>query len=126
MLHEWAGLILAEASGAEDVGFARSRLEGIVFAGIGMLWIAWLLRFRRTIFRTEYVLLAVGLLGFGSSVGLDMIFYVLPDLEPASTLRRLFLSLLEEMLKLNGIFFMLAYVWRNGAKVFELRVGNPA
>lgn len=119
MLHEWAGLLMAEAIGADDVGFMRSRLEGVVFAGIGLLWLAWLFGYRRALLRTEYVLLGLGLLAFGASVVLDMSTYVFPQLEPDSPRRRLFLALLEEMLKLAGIFLMLAYTLRMAVDQFR-------
>ena len=125
MLHEWAGLIMAEAINAEDVGFERSRLEAIVFAGIGLLWLAWIARFWRTILRTEYVLLGLGMIAFGASIALDLGGYVFPALEPESVQRRLFLALLEEMMKMTGILLMLAYTWRIGLNRFRSVVGEP-
>lgn len=125
VLHEWAGLLMAEAIGAGEVGFERSRLEAIVFAGIGVLWLVWIARYWRTILRTEFVLLGLGMAAFGSSVAIDLSAYVFPKLEPGTPQRRLVLALLEELLKLAGIFLMLAYALRLGRDRFREIAGRP-
>lgn len=119
MWHEWAGLLIAQAIGADDVGSARSRLEAIVFAIMGAVWIVWLVRFRRTILSTEYLLLLAAFAGFGLSVLIDLSGYVFPALEPETVRMRTTVAILEELLKMTGILFMLAYVVRMAAPVFR-------
>jgi hypothetical protein len=119
MWHEWAGLVMAQAIGAEDVGTARSGLEVVVFAIMGAVWLAWLIRFRKRIMQTEYLLLAVALAALGLSVLVDLAPYVVPSLEPQSFRMQTTIAILEELLKLAGIFLLFAYVLRMAITVIR-------
>jgi hypothetical protein len=71
------------------------KLVFLTYAGIILLW---LIRFHRTIFRTEFVLLGISLLFFGASIAQDIV-----------TLRFINPYLIEDGAKLIGIVSWLAY-----------------
>jgi hypothetical protein len=84
------------------LGFA----EEVVFASYTGLILIYLFAFRSFIFKTEYVLLGMGFLSFGMSVGLDVI-----------TPRGVDLLLLEDGAKLVGIVSWLVYFYRLATSV---------
>jgi len=124
MLHEWAGLLLSETSPAREQDWSRSQLEAVVFAVIGILWLLWLIRFRRVILRTDYLLLAAAILAFGASVAIDLGMYVFPSLDPETLRWQTTVAVLEEMAKLTGIILLFAYTVRMCMGVIHRAMGE--
>jgi hypothetical protein len=122
MFHEWAGLAIAEARGQDEIPGARSRLEGVVFAAYGAAWLAWVRVYWRTIRHTSYILLLLALGGLAMSVALDVGIFFLSELIPDTAWMPTTLAVAEEMLKLTGIFFLLAY----GADTSRKVLHNPS
>lgn len=109
MIHEWFGLRLAWLLQSDDVPSDRQWLESYVFAGYGLTWLGILLVFRQAIARTPWLLLALTLVGFGTSVVFDLSDYIgiIPD--PGSPGQATAYFVIEDMGKLMGSLFGLAY-----------------
>lgn len=109
MFHEWAGLVMAELAGQDDIAAARSRLEGVVFVAYGIAWLGWAAWFRKSIRVTRYVLIVLAFAGLAMSAAVDVGMFLFPSLIPDTAWMPTTLSVMEEMFKLTGIFFLLAY-----------------
>lgn len=72
MVHEIGGYWLALATNAEDVPAQRQVLEGWVFAAMIAAGIAWFVWMRHEIQKSPWPLLLLGILGFGTSVAMDI------------------------------------------------------
>lgn len=125
MFHEWAGLAIAETAGMDDAG-ARSRLEGVVFGAYGLAWLAWIGMFRQTIRHTSFILLLLALGCLAASIAVDVGMFLFPRIIPDTPWMPTTLAVAEEMLKLTGILFLLAYAVdasrRALGNVFERRL----
>lgn len=109
MIHEWVGLRLAWLMKSDDVPRDRQWLESVVFVAYGLAWIAIVVVFWKPILRTPWFLLALTLIGFSTSVVLDV--YAFIDFLPNVTTqtRALAKAVIEDMGKVAGGFFALAY-----------------
>lgn len=109
MIHEWVGLRLAWFIGSENVPRDRQWLESFVFAAYALTWVGTMLVFVREVIRTAWILLALTFVSFGVSVILDL--YTFLDFLPNPTTRgqAVFKETAEEMAKLAGGLFVLAY-----------------
>lgn len=112
MWHEFMGLAMAQAIGADDIATRRSQLEGIVVVVYGVLWVWWILRYWQVVHKTDYLLLLMILGSFGTSGVIDIGAYVVPALDPQALWAETTLAIGEEMVKLLGMFLVLVYVIR--------------
>ena len=109
MIHEWIGLKLAQLTEANDLASARSALEIFVFALYVLAGAYWVWRYRRDIVQSPWPLLALGLLGFAVSIGLDLLPYVSDRFEPNSMVVETTMAVLEDLIKLVGIGGLATY-----------------
>lgn len=109
MIHEYVGLRLAWFIGSEDVPRDRQWLESFVFAAYAMIWVSMVVVFAKRILRTAWILLALTFLGFGISVVLDLWGFIDSLPNPSTPRQVLFISIAEDMAKLAGGLFVLAY-----------------
>ena len=103
LIHEWLGLKLAQLTKASDIASARSALEAIVFASYIAIGAFWVWAYRSSILRGPWPLFALGGLGFGGSILLDLLPYVADVFEPDSLIVETSMAVLEDLLKLVGI-----------------------
>lgn len=126
MWHEFLGLAMARAIGADDIATRRSQLEGIVVLVYGLLWIWWILRYWQVIGKTDYLLLLLTLGSFAASSLIDIGTYVIPALDPQELRAETTVAIGEKMFKLLGMFFMLVYVLRTAFPVIRRSAEPPA
>lgn len=103
LIHEEIGLWLAESLERQD---DRSLLEAPVFALYGLVWLVWLLRFRKTILRTPYLLLMLAFVALGTSIVIDIGEFVLPTLAESTSWMKTTLVVAEDLAKLAGILLL--------------------
>jgi hypothetical protein len=97
----------------------RRMLEGVVFAAYGVAWVAWLVRFRRTLLNDTSVLLLLALALLGGSVAIDVSEILVENWVQAHVARITAIAVLEELLKLGGILLLASYsvlIARNHAR----------
>jgi hypothetical protein len=97
----------------------RRMLEGVVFAAYGVAWVAWLVRFRRTLLNDTSVLLLLALALLGGSVAIDVGEIFVENWVQAHVARITAIAVLEELLKLGGILLLASYsvlIARNHAR----------
>lgn len=126
MWHEFMGLAMARAIGADDIATRRSQLEGIVVLIYGLLWIWWILRYWPVIRNTDYLLLLLTLGSLAASGLVDIGTYVILALRPRDLWAETTVAVGEEMFKLLGMFFVLVYVIRTAFPVIRRFAEPPA
>ncbi len=109
LIHEWVGLRLAWLIQSENVPQDRQWLEVYVFLAYALAWGAIIVYFRAQVLRTAWILLALSLASLGVSVVLDMSSYLPLVPSPASGMQTRAMFIAEDMAKLAGGFFLLAY-----------------
>lgn len=109
MIHEWVGLRLAWLIQSDDVPYDRQWLETPVFAAYAFAWVGILLVFREQIVRTAWMLLAFAFGGLGLSVVLELQVFVPFVPTSSGNGQAVAMAVLEDMGKLAGGFFALAY-----------------
>lgn len=87
----------------------RRLLEGVVFAVIGVAWIAFLVRFHREIRRGPGLLLLVALAALGASVGVDIGEILVSDWVDANKNRNTAVAVIEDLLKFGGLLLLAVY-----------------
>lgn len=114
MIHEWIGLRLAILIGSEDIGLDRQWLESFVFGAYALAWIGISVVFARQILRTGWLLLGLCLVGFAASILFDLYSFIdfLPD--PVTYNEQQLFQAIEDVAKLGGGFFALAYALQFG------------
>lgn len=125
LIHEEIGLIISRAIGTDDVIEMRSKLEGLVFAVYGVLWLGWAWRYRRAILSTDWLLLALGIGGFGGSVVVDVGSYLFPQHIPWTSWMLTTLDLADEMFKFAAYLMLAAWAWRTASNLWDAGVREP-
>lgn len=75
----------------------------------GLVWLVWLLRFRKTILRTPYLLLMLAFVALGTSIVIDIGEFVLPTLAESTSWMKTTLVVAEGLAKLAGILLLTIY-----------------
>lgn len=121
MIHEYVGLRLAWLLEREDVVRDRQWLEAPVFAAYAIAWITLVVVFLRQVVRTAWILIVLTFACFGLSVVLDLYGFLdfLPN--PTSHNSRLALTVGEDLAKLAGSFFGLAYAVQVSRQIVRAR-----
>jgi hypothetical protein len=114
LLHEELGHLFAQYLGMPDDSRASQVLESVIFFTYGLVITAILLRFHTTIWRTEFVLLAMAIVSLAASIGVDLVVPLYPEIFFSRSWGGGVANVLEELLKLTGILFWSAYFVRTG------------
>lgn len=113
MGHEYAGLVIARAVGSENEGEDRQVLEAFVFAVFIALFVLWLYWMRNHLLNSPYPLLLLGVLGFGSSVGVDLLASALPAFDNLEERYVTVIAVLEDLEKFMGVGGLTLYAWKS-------------
>lgn len=108
MIHEGIGLWIAEIN---DKPERRSTFELPVFLAYGAGWLVWLVRSWRIIFQTRWLFLGLAASGFGLSLTIDLGVFLFPEMIPDTPWMPTTLDVAEELSKMAGILFLLAWVF---------------
>ena len=125
MIHEWLGLAISRLIGVENEYHGRTRLEGVIFVLYGVIALAWIWRHRATLARHEPAIFAAAAGCFALSAGVDIAGSLLDGVFTAGGAMETARAYAEDMLKLAGILFMLAYVFRVARAALRTEITRP-
>lgn len=106
LIHEEIGRVLADK---RDRPEDRSLFEFPVFVFYGFAWVAWLVRFRREIAQTPFLLLGLGIAALALSMLIDIGEFVVPGVVEATPWMATTLNMAEELAKLLGVVLFFGY-----------------
>lgn len=120
LLHEEAGLRLAQYLDLSDNLHVRSILEAPFFLAYAALSVYVVRRFWSVIRDTDFLLLGAAVGSLASSAGIDVAVYMFPG----NVSRPVVADIAEDLLKLNGIVLWLAYAVRTGCQRVRSRMNQ--
>lgn len=124
MIHEWVGLRLAWLIQSDNVPHDRQWLGSAVFGNYGIALGVILIYFRQQIFRTPWILLGLACTGLALSVLIDLNQFLPFVPSPTGGTQGIIWSVMEDMFKLAGGAFAMAYGVRLSRDVIQNRHAN--